>query len=413
MNGTLEQRGKNSWRITVFIGRDPLTGEKRFRREPFKGTRIEAESYRHKLCSDILDEKPDTTDSFGSILDKWYALKVRGFSPSTARETKRLIEKRIKPALGPTPLKKMRAVELDAFYGALLAAGLSPGYVKRIHGVIHAALEQAVKWSLLERNPAAATTPPTVDPSNIKPPSPARVREIMAELEENDPKLIMLIRLASTTGTRRGQLCALKWTDVDWDDEVLSISNAIVLGPDGPVEKLKGKTNASTRVVSLGKATISELRGLYVQAKANALACGVRLKEDSYIFSDDVYGKVAWRPDAVTHSFQRATQPTKQPCGDVVRTGAPCRNWAMKGTDRCVRHGGRLLEPAEAKKKPKNRLHDLKHFAATQMLAAGEPITVVAERLGTDAQTILRVYAKFIPGSDRRAADAMDKVLEG
>ena len=59
------------------------------------------------------------------------------------------------------------------------------------------------------------------------------------------------------------------------------------------------------------------------------------------------------------------------------------------------------------------RLHDLRHTAASQMLMAGIPISIVAQRLGCTEANILRTYRHFIPGSDRTAADLMDRMLHG
>jgi integrase len=59
------------------------------------------------------------------------------------------------------------------------------------------------------------------------------------------------------------------------------------------------------------------------------------------------------------------------------------------------------------------RLHDLRHTAASQMLMAGVPISIVAERLGCTEANILRTYRHLIPGSDRDAAAIMDEMLSG
>ena len=59
------------------------------------------------------------------------------------------------------------------------------------------------------------------------------------------------------------------------------------------------------------------------------------------------------------------------------------------------------------------RLHDLRHTAASQMLMAGVPISVVAERLGCTEGNILRTYRHFIPGSDHEAAELMDRLMRG
>jgi integrase len=371
VQGTIEARGTNSWRVTVYGGRDPLTGKKVWRRLTVRGTKRDAERARAQLVLDVMDDRPDPEGAMGELLDQWYALKVRGFSPSTARNTRWMIDKRLKPGLGPVPLKKLRTPTLDAFYGALLAEGLSPGYVRRLHGVIHAALEQAIRWGLLDRNPASAATLPPVPASEITPPPAGDVSGMMSAMDEADPELAVFVRVAATTGTRRGQVCGLQWPDVNWGLGTVTFSRAVVLGPGAVVVKPIGKTKKSTRQVSLGTRTLEILLTHRERMADRAEACGTVLADDAFIFSDDPEGRVPWRPDSTSRRFRVARK----------RAGLT------------------------------GRLHDLKHFAATQMLADGEPITTVAQRLGTDAATVLRVYSHFIPGADRKAADRMDDVL--
>lgn len=371
MQGHIAQRGENSWRITVYAGRDPITGKKVWRRATVRGSKRDAERARAQLVLDVMDDRPDPDGTLGQLLDQWYSLKVRNFSPSTASLTRGLIDNRIKPALGDASLKKLRAPTLDAFYCGLVAAGLSAGYVRRIHGVIHAALEQAIKWQTLDRNPAAATTPPTVGPSAIRPPAAVGVKAMMATMEQVDPDLAVFVRVAATTGTRRGQVCGLRWPDLNPAAGTLTISRSVVLGPGAAVVKPTGKTKASTRQIALGGRTLRALIAHHRRMMSRAALCGTDLLPDAYVFSDDPQGRVPWRPDSTSRRFRRAREES-----------------GLSG-----------------------RLHDLKHFAATQMLADGEPITTVAERLGTDAATVLRVYSHFIPGADRRAADKMDETL--
>jgi integrase len=368
VQGHIVQRGENSWRVTVYAGRDPITGKKALRRLTVRGTKRDAEMARHQLVVDVLKDRPNPEGTFGQLLDQWFALKQRDFSASTVKTTRGMINSRLKPALGPIPLKNLRPPDIDAFYGSLSAAGLSPGYVQRFHGIVHAALGQAVKWGVLERNSADAATPPAVPPSNITPPRTDDVAALMAKAE---PDLSAFVRVAATTGTRRGQVCGLRWADINWGAGTVTFSRAVVTAEGGVVVKPIGKTKKSTRQVSLGARTLEVLLAHRQRMVDRAEACGTGLANDAYVFSDHPQGLTPWRPEGTSKRFRRAR-------------------------DRAGLTG---------------RLHDLKHFAATQMLADGEPITTVAQRLGTDAATVLRVYAHFIPGADRQAADKMDEVL--
>ena len=97
------------------------------------------------------------------------------------------------------------------------------------------------------------------------------------------------------------------------------------------------------------------------------------LGEEAFVFSSEPDGSRPWRPNWVTKRFT------------ARRRAAGIEEF---------------------------RLHDLRHFMATQMLAAGVPIVVVAQRLNhAGASTTLNVYAHAIPGGDRRAAELLARIL--
>jgi integrase len=170
--------------------------------------------------------------------------------------------------------------------------------------------------------------------------------------------------LAATTGARRGQLLALRWVDVDLVGGNLSIQRSLVEGPDGPL-LVPTKTRRSYRV-ALDAASLELLRRQHRMASADG---GVAVLDKCFIFSSDEAGTRPWSPNFVTKRFIK------------VRRAAGLSHF---------------------------RLHDLRHFMATQMLDAGVPIPIVAARLcHARASTTLNVYAHAVPGGDRLAAEAL------
>ncbi len=179
------------------------------------------------------------------------------------------------------------------------------------------------------------------------------------------------ILLAAATGARRSELVALRWSDVDLADSTIEISRAIVIGNDGLVEK-DTKTHSSRRV-SLDAQSAAVVAAHHEQMKTRATECGVSLAADSFVFSNAPDGAVSWFPASVSRSFKRL----------------------------CAREG--ITEV---------RLHDLRHFVATQLLGAGIDVRTVAGRLGhRNASTTLNVYAHFLEQSDRAAADVIGNVI--
>ena len=133
----------------------------------------------------------------------------------------RYIEDPIFPALGSLQVAKLTPTDLDRFYRQLLEVGRSrgpyaPATIRRVHGIIRRALSQGVRWGWITHNPAIDASPPRVPLKELKPPIPAVVR-LFHLAEESDPELATFIMLAASSGARRGELLAPRWSDVDLD----------------------------------------------------------------------------------------------------------------------------------------------------------------------------------------------------
>lgn len=301
-----------------------------------------------------------------------------GLLPEDALETRGVLDRYLIPALGAVPLGRLRAEQLDRYYRELRRRGgrdgrpLAPATVRRVHGTLRRALEQGVRWGWLRANPAAMAQPPRVPPSELVPPDPAHVARLFELARQVDPDLAVFVLLAAATGARRSELVALRWSDVNRDVGLVSISRAHVHGRDGVVEK-DTKTHASRRV-ALDATTLSLLLEHHERAAELASACGVELRSDGFVFTRSPDGTVPWRPDAATASFAR------------------------------LRHRAGLDHV---------RLHDLRHYVATTMLSAGVDIRTVAGRLGhRNAATTLNVYSHFLESSDRAAADVLGGIFD-
>jgi integrase len=161
-------------------------------------------------------------------------------SSYTVKEHGRCIEHDIKPALGSVRLDKLTARQLDDFYHDLLARDLSPSSVRRFHSVLHAALDRAVKWGIIPVNPADRATPPALTRTTVSSPAVASVQRLIAASEESSPILAVAIVLAAVTGARRGELCALGWSDVNWERRVLTIARSLTeidgVATEGPTK---------------------------------------------------------------------------------------------------------------------------------------------------------------------------------
>lgn len=203
------------------------------------------------------------------------------------------------------------------------------------------------------RQPAAGRT------DGDAPPTAAEVAVLLDFVGRTDRVFALFLTLAATTGARRGELLALRWSDVDLAEGSVAFQRSLVEGPDGPVV-VPTKTRRAHRV-ALNRSSVDALRAHRTATPDGDLA-------SRFVFSSEE-GTQPWHPNFVTKHFIE------------LREAAGLRHF---------------------------RLHDLRHFMATEMLNAGVPVPIVAARLAHQrASTTLNVYAHAIPGGDQAAADLL------
>jgi len=396
MQGHVRQRGKDSWELRVYIGRDATTKRARYKTRTFKGSKRDADRAMRAFLAEV-DRGVISEGTFGELLERWFevASTTRDWSPKGIAETRRIIDTRL-GALGPIALDKLRTPVIDGYYAQLRTHGgacghrprqshdgdlcevgppLSTATVRRIHAVIHSALEQAVAWDMLMFNPASKASPGRIDSPEITSPEVDEVLKLIAAARETDPDFAVYLVVSAVTGARRGEICALRWSDFDSNEATVRFARAISIGAEGPVERQKPKTRSSVRTVALDAATTSILDAHRARCAERALACGVPLPKSAFVFSDEADGSAPWRPDSTTRRFGTL----RKRCG----------------LDESI------------------HLHSLRHFVVTTLLNAGVELPEVAGRVGHGGggRTTLAVYSHFKPARDRHAADYLGQLL--
>ena len=380
-----------AWRVTVFTGFDPATGK---RVDAHATVRAPNNRAGAKLADAKLAEMIAAVEggqlgaarsapssgglTFAELASRWeHANRSRqvertgewvGWSPKTAKTHRDNFERYIFPKLAKVQAKRVSGFDLDDLYRALEDRGLSPAVVSRCHSQIRAMYNWGLRKKLVEVNPALSADPPKQKRSALQVPAMADIRRVQ---ELAPASFAAYVQLAASVGARRGTLVALRWRDVDLEDGTIRFEHAAAESMDGQVEK--GTKADRPYVVSIGSSTVEVLSAHRARQIEASLAVGASFGGDSYVFSDDG-GTTAWNLSWPSHAWRR---------------------YADKGG-----LGG-------------IRLHDLRHTAASQMLMAGVPLSVVAERLGCTEGNVLRTYRHFIPGADRGAADLMDRLLDG
>jgi integrase len=370
MRGHIQQRGPKSWRIKAFVGRDS-TGTKRYVQRTVTGTRRDADRELSRLLVEVDQGRfvASAAMTLDELLDRWLVVKRQSVEASTLKSYEWIARTYIRPALGDRKVGALRPIDLDMLYGELGGRGLSTRTVRICHTVLRQALEQARRWGFIARSPAVDASPPPQLKVEVTPPTVDEVLRLLDAAYEEDPAFGTYLWVISATGCRRGEVCALRWTDVDLDGRELRVRRSVV-HVDGEVREKDTKTHASRRL-ALDEPTVALLRQHRRRQREVALALGVRPADDAVLFGDPE-GR-PWRPDVCTNRFGRLR--------------------ARLGLDRV-------------------RLHDLRHFVASILIDGGIPISTVSTRLGhSQTSTTLDLYTHAIPATDQRAADYLGSVL--
>lgn len=372
---SIRERRRGVWEVRVSTGRTDAAGRPVYVSRTVHGGKREAQ----RVAAQLQAERGGT-DTGGSdptvaaLLNRWMDhIRDRGRAPSTLHGYRGIIDRYLDPIAG-LRVGQLTAQRLDRFYADLVAGGLSPLTVHHVHRLVHAALHQAERWDLVDRNVASRATPPPAHAKRNAPPTPDALVRALAVARDMGDDIALFVRLAAITGCRRGELVALRWSDVDLDAATVTVQRArTVLGG---VDVERGTKTRATRRVALDAGTVAALRSHRAAMVAGCAALGVPVAPDPFVLAATIDGAEGWMPDHATYRWGKVRDAAG--LGDV-------------------------------------RLHDLRHWMVTTALAGGVDLATVGNRAGhADGHaTTLRVYAHGSPVADRAAADVLGSVLDG
>src|SRR5918993_5164443 len=213
----------------------------------------------------VFDAKGQTLRQW---LERWLEDVVKpGKGHRTYATHRQQVRSHIAPAIGRVKLEALRKVHIDRLYADLLrakpeSAGLAPSSVRRIHAVLHAALEEAVRGDLIPRNPAAHANKPRVRQEEIV---PLDAKQAVALLETaRGDRYEALYALCLTAGLRQGEALGLKWSDIDLDTGTLRVNRQLQRVRRDGVKSgrlvFSEPKNASRRAVGLPQRAVDSLR---------------------------------------------------------------------------------------------------------------------------------------------------------
>ncbi len=375
--------GRTLWQYVLDQGHDPATGKRLQRRKRGFATQTEAaealtEARRSVRLGTYVEP---TTLRLGDYLHSWVETRAtNGLRPKTIASYRQLIDDYVIPYLGEISIQAVTAVALDDLYATLLedggkrGKGLSKRSVRYTHTVIRAAFGDATKKGLLVRNVALLADPPTAKSAKAPEPETWTPEELSVFLAATrDHRRGPLFHLAALTGLRRGELCGLRWIDVDLDAAELRVRQSLTT-PDGVPQVGPPKSAKSKRTVSLDQGTVERLLDQQARCEDLAGAAGEDWTDSGLVFTNDQGSHI--HPDNVSHEFGRAVRDLD---GQV----------------------------------PRISIHGLRHTHATHLLAAGVNAKIVADRLGHHSVAFtLDTYTHVMPGQHAEAAETVAALLD-
>ncbi|MGO9057358.1 MAG: tyrosine recombinase XerC [Candidatus Binataceae bacterium] len=305
----------------------------------------------------------------GEFLDRWLAESVKpSVRPLTYQQYSAYIRLYITPALGKVQLAKLNPQQVQQLSNALLKRGLSSRTVQLALVILRHALSQAVKWNLAARNVAKLVDTPKVERTEIKPFSPEQAREFVAAVRGKPWSAAYITALV--LGLREGELLGLRWVDVDLEARSLRIVQTVQRTKAGRIFA-RPKTERSRRTLALSESLVAVLRGHKARQAEQRLAAGSDWQDMGLVFTSRI--------------------------GTPIEVSNLHRNF--KG----------ILREAGL---PNIRLHDLRHSAASLLLAQGVHARAIMEQLGHSRISVtMDTYAHIMPAMMREVADKMEAIL--
>ena len=284
MNGSIRQRGKTHTAYWFTI--DPATGKRVQHSKGGFPKQKAARTHLNTILSKVEEGlwTPNSKMTVKEFVDSTWlpsldaAAAGGSLKPTTVAFYRHIVMRYVLTPLGGVKLASLAATMLNSFYGDLLKngrasgrSGLSPTTVARVHVTVHRMLRDAVRWGLLQRNVADQATAPRPRKQQLAPWSPRETGQFLQA--SSGTRLGPLWHLAAMTGLRRGEVCRLRWADLELDQRRLTVVRARVMA-GGQVVTSSPKTATSARTIGLDVATVSVLRAHRSRQNEWRLAAG-------------------------------------------------------------------------------------------------------------------------------------------
>jgi len=381
--GSLEKRGKNSWRLVVSCGRD---GDKYIRK--VKTIRASSAREAKRMLAEFVTEVEQGINiesskmTFSEFVDYWLKKYAKGnLALKTIYRYRQYLESRIVPALGQLLLQKIKPTHLLQFYENLQEdgirtdgkeGGLSFQTILHHHRLIYTILSYAVEWQMSSQNPAERARPPKVQPKRSAVYDQEQAQTLIVALEMEALKYRAIVMLALSTGLRQGELMGLEWQHVNYGNKTIDVQQASQYLPGIGTFTKEPKNESSKRLVSVPPSVMHILNELKQAQEEERTNLGDKWEESGRLFTK-------WNGSPMYANEMSSWFP-------------------------------RFLRKHALPPLP---FHGLRHTSATLLIAEGTSVVDLSRRLGhSKTSTTMDIYVHSLKNADTATADKMEAILK-
>ena len=403
--------GKQIWKTTTFTPPTGLTPKKRQKAVEVFAVEFEQKCRNGKL----LDGEKITLKDF---IERWRSERAeQELQPGTLDKYNDAINHFILPALGHLKLTEIKPHSINKFLVDLTKdgcrhdgkpGGYSKGTIHKISNVLSSILRTATEWEVIERNPCDPVRVKAEDTADkIKFFTPQQTAVFLDYIEhsftirtrghsrvddtgkayvvgdytstkELPTQLKVLFTLAIYSGLRKGEILALKWEDVDFENNTVAVTKAAAMVKGEQIVKVP-KTRNSYRVVSIPHSVTEKLRKLQLEQTRYRLSVGDYWQGEGWIFTQDD--------------------------GRMMNYSTP-----YKSLQDILTHYN--ADKAESDKLPMIPFHGLRHTTATLQIAAGTDVRTVSSIMGhRETSTTMNIYAHNLKTAEQEAVNRVEEMI--
>ena len=346
----------------------------------------------------LLSGEKLTLKRFAEVWLNDYAEKQ--YEATTLEYTRGILDKIILPAIGHLKLSEIQPLHLSRLYDKLVEEGYKPSSIKRYHNIISSMLSNAVYWQIIYDNPCKRVKPPKEErrkdvkhftleetqafleyieePYTVKHGGRGEKAKMLTDIRKEPLQLKVFYNLAVYGGFRRGEMLALKWEDINFEQNTVEVNKSLAkTKTDGVIIKAT-KNKTSDRIVTLPRACMKMLKQLQIEQLERKLSMGSAWQGENNIFTQD------------NGSYMDIATPSQSFKRIINRYNST--------------HEDKL---------PIISVHGLRHTSATLLIAQKNDMKTVSSRLGhADVSTTMDIYAHALKKRDEEAAASIEILLQ-